>query len=57
MKEINILEIDNSAIRKQQIKRLARLKSNRNDQEVKQALDDLRNSCKNGNENGNGNGN
>ncbi|HBJ77286.1 MAG TPA: methylmalonyl-CoA mutase, partial [Porphyromonadaceae bacterium] len=35
---IDILEVDNSAVRKQQIERLKELRANRNEQEVKEAL-------------------
>lgn len=40
---IETLEVDNTAVRDSQIKRLAQLRSNRNNEEVKKALDTLTN--------------
>ena len=42
---IEILEVDNSAVREAQIKRLQKLKSERNNKEVQKALDAITKSC------------
>ena len=44
---IEILEVDNTAVRISQIKRLQSVKQNRNDEDVKQALDALNKMCRN----------
>jgi methylmalonyl-CoA mutase len=44
---IEILEVDNTAVRLSQIKRLQSVKQNRNDEEVKQSLDALNKMCRN----------
>ncbi|OUR93722.1 methylmalonyl-CoA mutase [Halobacteriovorax marinus] len=46
--EIEILEIDNSAVRESQIKRLVELKKNRDDKEVETALEALSNYAEHG---------
>ncbi len=45
---IDILEVDNTAVRESQLKRLAELKANRNNEEVQVALDAITESCKTG---------
>jgi methylmalonyl-CoA mutase len=45
---LHILEVDNEAVRKSQIKRLKALKSNRNKKEVEQALQNLTHCAKSG---------
>lgn len=45
---IDILEIDNTAVRKSQIERLKKLKNERNNEEVKKALDAITESVKTG---------
>ncbi|MEM7163396.1 MAG: methylmalonyl-CoA mutase [Bacteroidota bacterium] len=49
--ELDILEIDNAAVRKNQIDRLNKLKSERDNNLVENCLDAIRNSAKNGNGN------
>jgi len=44
---IDILEVDNTAVRESQIKRLQKLKAERNNEEVKQALAAITEACKN----------
>jgi len=39
--DLHILEIDNEAVKRQQLERLERIRNKRNDQEVEQALSDL----------------
>jgi methylmalonyl-CoA mutase len=46
--EMQILEVDNDAVRESQIKRLTQLKSDRNDAEVQQSLTDLTNCAESG---------
>ena len=48
---IDILEVDNSAVRDSQITRLKKLKAERNNDEVQKALDAITNSCETGNGN------
>lgn len=48
---LHILEVDNEAVRKSQIERLEKLKSERNKQEVKKCLVALTNAAKSGKEN------
>ncbi|HBF87414.1 MAG TPA: methylmalonyl-CoA mutase [Bacteroidales bacterium] len=48
---IDILEVDNTAVRESQLKRLAKLKAERNNEEVKKALAEITKSCET--ENGN----
>jgi len=48
---LETLEVDNTAVRDSQIKRLNKLKAERNNNEVKQALDNLTKACKAGNGN------
>ena len=48
---LETLEVDNTAVRESQIKRLNKLKAERNNNEVKQALDNLTKACKAGNGN------
>ncbi len=50
--EIDILEIDNQAVRDSQLKRLAELKKNRDNEKVEKCLGDLVNYAKTGNGNG-----
>ncbi len=45
---IETLEVDNTAVRDSQIKRLAKLKAERNDREVKQALQNITDACTSG---------
>ena len=45
---IEILEVDNTAVRESQITRLRELKKNRNEQEVQKALADITESCETG---------
>ena len=45
---MDILEVDNTAVRESQIKRLQKLKSERNNQEVKKALDAITEACQTG---------
>jgi len=45
---IDILEVDNTAVRESQLKRLAELKANRNNEEVQQALEAITKSCETG---------
>ena len=45
---IDILEVDNTAVREAQLIRLAKLKANRNQTEVDDALDAITNACKTG---------
>ncbi len=42
---IDILDVDNSAVRQSQIKRLEKLRNERNNDEVQQALDAITNAC------------
>ncbi len=46
-KKIDILEVDNTAVRKSQIERIDNIKGNRNSRNVEQALDALILACKN----------
>lgn len=48
---IEILEVDNTAVREAQIQRLAKLKAERNNSEVQNALDAITNACANSNGN------
>ncbi len=48
---IDILEVDNTAVRKSQIERLKKLKAERNNEEVKKALDAITESMKTGKDN------
>jgi methylmalonyl-CoA mutase len=48
---IDILEVDNSTVTENQIRRLKELKASRNEQEVQQALDDITRCCKDANGN------
>jgi methylmalonyl-CoA mutase len=48
---IETLEVDNTAVRDSQIQRLQKLRSERNNDEVKKALDAITESCKTGNGN------
>ena len=48
---IDILEVDNSAVRESQIVRLKKLKAERDSKSVKQALDAITKACENGKEN------
>ncbi len=48
---LHILEVDNQTVRNQQIERLNQIKSNRNSEEVEQALNKLTEAAKLGNEN------
>ncbi|MBT4881262.1 MAG: methylmalonyl-CoA mutase [Flavobacteriales bacterium] len=50
-KELDILEVDNTAVRKTQIERLKKIKENRNSEKVEQALTALISACKNNTEN------
>lgn len=45
---MDLLEVDNTAVREAQIKKIKQLKANRNDQEVQKALDDLTKACETG---------
>ena len=45
---IDILEVDNTAVRKSQIERLKKLKAERNNEELKRALDKITESMKTG---------
>ncbi len=45
---IEILEVDNAAVRESQIKRIKKLKSERNNEEVQQTLDDITKACETG---------
>ena len=45
---IDTLEVDNTAVRKSQIERLEKLKANRNNEEVKLALDAITKACETG---------
>ncbi|MFO7978512.1 MAG: methylmalonyl-CoA mutase [Bacteroidales bacterium] len=45
---IEILDVDNTAVRESQIRRLELLRSNRNNQEVEQALDAITKACESG---------
>jgi methylmalonyl-CoA mutase len=45
---IEILEVDNTAVRQAQIDRLNKLKENRNEEEVQKALSDITRACENG---------
>ena len=45
---IDILEVDNTSVRESQIKRLKKLKSERNNNEVTEALENITNACKTG---------
>ncbi|NOX86321.1 MAG: methylmalonyl-CoA mutase [Chlorobi bacterium] len=45
---IETLEVDNTAVREAQIKRLTQLKANRNSQDVQKALDAITEACKTG---------
>jgi methylmalonyl-CoA mutase len=45
---IEVLEVDNTAVRKAQINRLSKLKKNRNNKEVQKALDNIIKACKTG---------
>jgi methylmalonyl-CoA mutase len=45
---IDILEVDNKAVRESQIKRLNEIKSKRNQEAVQKALDDITEACENG---------
>ncbi|PID87766.1 MAG: methylmalonyl-CoA mutase [Bacteroidia bacterium] len=45
---LDILEVDNTAVRKAQIERLKKLRANRNNEEVKKALDAITDSMKTG---------
>ncbi len=45
---IETLEVDNTAVRQSQIKRLEKLKSERNNEEVQKALDAITDSCRTG---------
>lgn len=47
-KPIEILEVDNTAVRETQFKRLKELKRNRNNEEVQQILDKITECCKSG---------
>lgn len=49
--DIDLLEVDNTAVRKSQLERLAKLKAERNNTAVKEALDALTNCAKTGNGN------
>jgi methylmalonyl-CoA mutase len=46
-KELDILEVDNTAVRKSQIERLTSIKESRNTEKVEQALNALISACKN----------
>jgi len=46
--EVEVLDVDNTKVREQQIERLKKLKANRNEQEVKQALDALTDAARSG---------
>ena len=48
---IEILEVDNTAVRQAQIKRLQKLKSERNNEDVQKALDAITEACKTGEDN------
>lgn len=48
---IDLLEVDNAAVREAQIKQIKKLKANRNEQEVQQALDALTKACESGTDN------
>lgn len=48
---LHILEVDNDAVRRSQIKRLEQLKASRDSSKVKESLDDLTNAAKSGNGN------
>lgn len=48
---LHILEVDNEAVRKSQIKRLEALKSNRDDEKVQESLKNLTESAKSGDQN------
>ena len=48
---IDILEVDNTAVRDSQIERIKKLKAERNNDEVQKALDAITNSCETGNGN------
>ena len=48
---LEILEVDNTTVRKSQIKRLKKIKKSRDSEKVKQSLSALSDSCKSGNEN------
>lgn len=48
---IEILDIDNTAVREQQVKRIERVKSERDPQKIRKALDSLTQAAKNENEN------
>ncbi|HNW89413.1 MAG TPA: methylmalonyl-CoA mutase [Bacteroidales bacterium] len=48
---IETLEIDNTAVRESQLKRLAQLRANRNNEEVQKALDKITQACETGNGN------
>jgi len=48
---IDTLEVDNTAVREAQLKRLAQLKSGRNNEEVQQSLDKITQACETGNGN------
>ncbi|MDG1348417.1 MAG: methylmalonyl-CoA mutase, partial [Flavobacteriales bacterium] len=50
-KKLDILEVDNTAVRKTQIERLKKIKENRNSEKVEQALTALISACKNNTEN------
>jgi len=50
-REIDILEVDNTAVREQQLKGLLKLKKERDQSQVDQALDDLSEAAKTGNGN------
>ncbi len=45
---MDLLEVDNTAVREAQIKRIKRLKVNRNEQDVQQALDAITKACESG---------
>ncbi len=45
---MDLLEVDNTAVRETQIKRIKRLKKNRNEQDVQQALDAITKACESG---------
>jgi len=45
---MDLLEVDNTAVREAQIKRIKRLKANRNEQDVQQALDAITKACESG---------
>ena len=45
---LETLEVDNTAVRESQIKRLEKLKAERNNEDVKQALDNLTKACETG---------